>query len=202
MILKGKALIIKADGEAIAACKTCKISITAERMEVSDTSNGKWKRYRIGRLSWAVSTSNLVTTISRSANMVGRTVQIEVGIAPNTGNEFGGFVTNAPITSGTYIGTPQRIVWDKTRKQFLGLVGSFAYYESWTNDDAYTDPSPYELFTYLDVSYTWLNDDLTAEKLTGNADVLRWDCQGGVGHLATGAFEFGGNGALTPASLP
>lgn len=204
MILHGKNLIIKVDGAPLAAAKSCRLSINAERYEVANPSDGKWRRFIWGRMSWSIQTNHLVTSVSRSAQMTGTTVSIEVGLN-GSGIPFGGFVNGVTITTGTYSGTPGAIAWDKTNKQFLAVIygsGTTSYYAAWTNDEAYTDPSPYDLFTFNGITYTWFNDDLSAEKLTGNADVLSWDCQGGVGNLATGAFELGGNGALTPAALP
>ena len=208
MILHGKNLIIKVDGTPIAAAKDCNISIQRDRHEVSSpaTGDGKWKHYIFKRGSWSVSTGHLVMSITRSAIMVGTTVSLEVLIAANVGSPFNGFVSGVTIQSGSYSGTPQQIYWDKTLKKFVGYTtpsqGVSLYFETWTNSGTYSAPSDYDVFTYNNVAYTWLGNELAAEKLTGSADVLRWDCQGSVGHLATGAFEFGGNGALTPASLP
>ena len=205
MILHGNNLIIKVGGTAIAASKSCRISITADRQEITNATDGKWRRFKWGRQSWKVQTSHLVTTIARSASMVGTTVSLEVGL--QGGLPFSLFVDDVSVQSGTYSGTPSAIVWDKTAKVFLGVVyasGTTKYYDDWTggNPDAYIDPSPYDPFTDRNgVTYTWLEGDLTAEKLTGSADVLSWDCQGSVAHLASGEFEFGGNGPLTPATI-
>ena len=205
-MLLGNNLIIKVGGTAIAAAKSCRISITADRQEVANAGDGKWRRYKWGRQKWSVQTNHLVTSIANAAGMVGTTVSLEVGIS-GTGLPFSLIVDDVTVQTGTYSGTPGAIVWDKTQKIFLGVVyasGTTKYYDDWTggNADAYITPSPYDLFTDGNgVTYTWLNDDLTAEKLTGSADVLSWDCQGSVAHLATGDFEFGGNGALTPASI-
>lgn len=204
MAILGNNLIIKVGGVAIAAAKSCRISIIADRNEVANPGDGKWRRYKWGRQRWSIQTNHLLTSIASSANMVGTTVSLEVGLR-GTGLPFSLIVDNVPVESGAYEGTPTAVVWDKTQKMFLGVVsspGSTKYYDEWTGSEAYSDPSDYDMFTDTNgVTYTWINSDLTAEKLTGSADVLSWDCQGSVGHLATGDFEFGGNGALTPASI-
>lgn len=203
MIILGNNLIVKVGGTAIAAAKSCRLSISADRQEVASASDGKWRHYKWGRQTWKIQATHLVTTIARSANMVGTTVSVEVGLSGEW-LPFSTIVDNVTTATGSYSGTPNAIVWDKTQKQFLGVVyamGSTTYYEYWTNSTQYTNPDDYALFTSSNgVTYTWLDGDLTAEKLTGSADVLSWDCQGSVGHLASGDFEFGGNGALTAAS--
>lgn len=61
MILHGRNLIIKADGEALAASKSCTIDIQSDDIEVSSPLTGIWKTYIAGRRSWKVSASGLVT---------------------------------------------------------------------------------------------------------------------------------------------
>ena len=67
----------------------------------------------------------------------------------------------------------------------------------------YTSPSDGSMFHTPDNTvYTYYNENLHVEKLTGNANVVTWRVTGTVGNLAQGSFQFNGNGALTPASLP
>lgn len=204
MILHGKNLRVIINGQAVAAAKSCRLSISAQRQEIANQSDGKWRRYKWGRQGWSVQTSHFVTTLAIPTQMVGTTVSLEFSLQ-GSGLPFTAFVDNVPITAGSCSGTPGAIAWDKTRKQFLAVIygsGRTQYYQSWTNDDAYAEPSNFDLFSCNGVTYTWVNDELTAEKLTGYADVLQWECTGGVGHLSAGTFEFGGNGALTTASIP
>ena len=137
--------------------------------------------------------------------MVGTTVTLDIQLNA-TGKVFNGFVNNVTIQSGGYTGTPSQIFWDKTLKKFVGYInpapGTSIYFDSWTNSEAYTSPNAYDLFSYNGVTYTWLSNNLTAEKLTGSAHVKSWSGSGAVRGLVTGSFEFEGTGALTPASIP
>ena len=206
MILKGRNLIIKAGGVAIAAAKSCSVKIQAKTNEVSSATDGEWEHSKVGRKSWSVSVGTLVTNISKNAQMVGTTVSLDIQLDGNAGKAFSGFVDNVTIETGTYQGRPYRIYWDKTRKIFVGYFAPAAgvqfYMQYWTGSAPYNTPSAYDLFSYNGVTYTWLSNDLTAEKLSGNAHVESWNTSGSVGNLLNGSFEFKGTGALSPASLP
>ena len=204
MILKGKNLIIKAGGVAIAAAKSCSVKIQAKTTETSSPTDGKWEHSIIRRKAWSVSTNHLVTSIAEAAAMVGTTVTLDIQLNA-TGKAFNGFVNNVSIYPQPLSGTPTSIYWDKTRKKFVGAIvssGATLYFESWANSEAYTSPNAYDLFSYNGVTYTWLSSSLTAEKLTGSAHVKSWSGSGAVRGLVTGSFEFEGTGALTPASIP
>lgn len=204
MILHGKNLIIKAGGVAIAAAKSASIKVQAKTIETSSPSDGDWEHSIVGRKSWSVSTNHLVTSIARNVAMVGTTVTLDVQLA-NAGKTFSGFVNNVTIQSGTYSGTPYAIYWDKTRKIFVGFFapaeGVQFYMQYWTGSAPYSTPSAYDCFQYNGVVYTWLSNDLVAEKLTGTAHVKSWGSSGAVGNLLTGQFDFEGTGPLTGASL-
>ena len=212
MILHGRNLIIKAGGVAIAAAKSCDISVHCEEIETSTPQTGIWRTAIIGRKSWTVSTNQLVTSIVRPLSMVGTTVTLDVQISEVAGRTFQGFVDNVTVSSGTYTGAMQLvngIYWDKTRKKFLlRIVPSEhieQYFAAWdvpANSAAYTSPSDHDIFSYNGNIYTWLNNDLAIEKMSGNANVVTWRVTGTIGNLAQGSFQFNGNGALTTASLP
>ena len=205
MILQGRNLIIKAGGVAIAAAKSASIKVQAKTIETSSPSDGEWEHSIVGRKSWSVSTNQLVTSIARNVAMVGTTVTLDVQLA-NAGKTFSGFVTGVSVYPQPLSGTPTSIYWDKTLKKFVGYInpspGTTIYFDSWTNSDAYTSPSAYDCFQYNGVVYTWLSNDLVAEKLTGTAHVKSWGGSGAVGNLLTGQFDFEGSGPLTGASLP
>lgn len=206
MILHGKNLIIKAGGVAIAAAKSCSVKVQAKTIETSSADDGEWDHSKPGRKSWSVSVGTLVTSIASNVKMVGTTVSLDVQLSGGMGKAFSGFVNNVSIYPQPLSGTPTAIYWDKTLKKFVGYInpspGTTIYFDSWTGSDAYTSPSSYDLFSYNGVTYTWLSNELTAEKLTGNAHVKTWNGSGSVGNLLSGSFEFEGTGALTPASLP
>lgn len=212
MILHGRNLIIKVGDVAIAASKSCDINVHCEEIETSSPQTGIWRTSITGRKSWSVSTNQLVTSIVRNIELVGTTVSIAVQLAGDVGLPFAGFVDNVTVASGRYTGTlsiVDGIYWDKTRKKFLlrvapgsGLEQYFAAWDVPINCASYTSPSPYDLFSCNGVTYTWMSNDLAAEKLTGNANVVTWRVTGTVGNLCQGSFQFNGNGALTPAALP
>ena len=208
MILHGRNLIIKAGGVAIAAAKSCDITVQSEEIEIASPSTGEWRTAIIGRKSWAISTNQLVTSIVRPFSMVGTSVSLDVSIIDEVGLPFAGFVDNVAVgESGAY----NSIVWDKTRKKFL-----FKYTSHYTGEVTYylTPSGPYDMsgstspsdgsmfYTPDNAVYTYYSGNLHTEKLTGTANIVTWRVAGTVGNLAQGSFQFNGNGALTPASLP
>ena len=206
MIYQGRNLIIKAGGVAIAAAKSCDLVVSVEEREVSNPSNGQWARSIFGRKSWKVSTNQLLTGLVRHFSMLGTTVTIDVCIQGEYGSSFAHVVDNPTVTGGG-VSNPDYMVWDKTRKKFLAATGTTTptYYETYTFADStkYSSPQDNDVFHDSEGNvYSYYNGNLNIEKLTGNANVVRWDAKGGVGNLCQGNFQFNGNGPLTPASLP
>lgn len=202
-------MIIKSGGVAIAASKTCELTILTDTDPVASPSDGKWKRYIIGRSSWKVTTGHLVTSVVRSAQMSGALIHLEMGLRDNIGLPFAGFVSGVTTASSAYQGlvTSDSIFWDKTLKAFVASVtlqhASTQYYTEWTGSSAYSSPSDYDLFSIDNTgTYLWYDGDLSAEKMTGSAIVTTWKGTFSRGNLAQGSFEFLGNGPITPASLP
>lgn len=60
MILQGKNLIVKANGEVIAAAKSCTLNIDCEIIKVSSQTYGQWEHIIAGMKSWSVSTTHLL----------------------------------------------------------------------------------------------------------------------------------------------
>ena len=209
MILHGRNLIIKVGGVAIAAAKSCDINVQCEETETASPSTGAWRTAIIGRKSWSVTTNQLITSLVRPLQIVGTSVSLSMEMEGKVGLQFGGFVDNVPLDSGTINeGDVQNISWDKTQKKFvyeffLVRPPVYSFYGNWLNDTKYKNISNGQLF-YDDnfKVYSYYNGDLHAEKMTGTANVVAWRPQGTVGNLAQGSFRFNGNGALTPASLP
>lgn len=207
MILHGEDIIIKAGGVAIAAAKSCDINITTDTDEIANSSSGKWKQFMIGRSSWQVVVSQLVTTLLSNIQMAGTQTTLEMSVKGDVGLPFDGFVNGETTEQQSYSGTPNAIFWDKTRKKFLAMVQESPltlpkYYLNWSEGAAYISPSDYGCFSYNNDTYVYLNSNLNVDKLSGNAIVTTWKCTATRGNLAQGSFEFLGNGALTPASLP
>ena len=204
-ILHGRNLIVRADGVAIAAAKSCSLKIKAEQIEVSSPNDGAWEHSINGRKSWTLTTDHLVTTISRNAVMVGTQVSIQVRMLDNNALPFSVIVSNVTILEQSAIGTVT-ICWDKVNKVFCCRTGNhtagFTYYASWQGSMPYNRPEDYAVFECQEIQYTWHDGDLSAEKLTGTANVESWEVNGSVGHLCKGSFKFNGTGPLTVASLP
>ena len=206
MAHNGNDLIISVGGVAIAASKTCKVSVQANTNKVASPSNGQWEFSQAGRKAWIASTDHIVTSLSRAAIQVGTTVDIQVALRGSQAKTFQGFVNNVSIYPQPMSGTPTSIYWDKTLNKFVGYItpapGTTIYFDSWTNSEAYTSPSAYDTFKCDGVVYSWLDGDLMSEKLTGRAIVKTWDVQGSRGNIMMGSFSFKGTGPLAPASLP
>lgn len=77
-IIHGRKLIVKVNGTAIAAAKTCELGIDSETIEVSSPTQGLYKEYIAGRKSWSVSTGHLVMEIPGNAALVGTTVTLSL----------------------------------------------------------------------------------------------------------------------------
>ena len=60
MILQGKNLIVKANGEVIAAAKSCTLNIDCEIIKVSSPTGGQWEHIIAGMKSWSVNTTHLL----------------------------------------------------------------------------------------------------------------------------------------------
>lgn len=58
--LKGKNLIIKQNGTAIAAAKSCDINVQAAIIHKSSPADGAWEYNIVGRKSWSVTVNKLI----------------------------------------------------------------------------------------------------------------------------------------------
>lgn len=63
-ILHGESIIISVDGQAVAASKTCSISVEVELIEVAPQQDGQVREFVPGRLSWKASVGHLVSQFS------------------------------------------------------------------------------------------------------------------------------------------
>ena len=206
MILHGRNLIIKANGVAIAAARSCDITSAVDDIETSSATDGQWKTSMLGRKSWKVNTNHLVPSMARAASMAGTTVALSVELKGDMGGlAFDGFCDNVTIQQSSVAGDVT-ILWDKTLNKFVARTGNaiqgYLYYQSWSGGTEYMEPSDYDIFVCDGVIYTWYGNTLAAEKMSGNAHCLTWKCTATIGNLMQGSFEFKGTGPLTPASLP
>lgn len=206
MILHGENVILKVDGVAVAASRSCEVSINVDTEEIAPTSDGKWKRFKRLRMGWQATCNHFVTNLIRNAQTVYKYVSLEMNVTAEDGLPFDGFVSGATIQQQSLAGTPDAIVWDKTAKKFLARTGTsplnYKYYLNWPDGEVYITPSDYNTYYCDGSSYIYMNSDLNADKLTGSAIVTVWRAQFTKPNLAQGNFEFLGIGALSPATLP
>jgi hypothetical protein len=200
MILQGRNLIIKADGVAIAAAKSCDINVHCEEIETSSPQTGTWRTAIIGRKSWSVTTNQLLTSILDPVQMVGVNVSLTINIA-NTGLPIQYILQASPtveLQSATQI---DFVVWDDQAKRFLGCKDNIfnrKYYINWLNKEIYTEAPMGSKFclTSTGSTYTLTASGLVEDKLAGPAIVKEWKLTAARGNLAQGSFRFEGTGPL------
>ena len=208
MILGKDIVILNSSGTAVvAAAKSCEIDVQADMIEVASPTTGVWKQHIAGHKSWSLTINHLVLSMARTIPNVGTSLNVKLAIDASNGLKFSGFVDN-PNTATQYSSERiRRYWWDITRKQFLAEgMGSTVlnprYFTTWTpTDDGYQSPADYAAFTYNHNTYTWLNNDLVKESLSGSVIVQTAKVTATVGNLAQGSFVFIGNSALTADSM-
>lgn len=84
-IVHGRNLIVKLDGVAIAANKSCSIVIEGEQIEVASMTSAEWREYIAGRKGWRVSTNHLVThgILLGAADLVNKEVELSFSFCEN-----------------------------------------------------------------------------------------------------------------------
>lgn len=200
MILHGRNLIIKADGVAIAAAKSCTVNIDTEIIKVSSPEDGEWEHSITGLKSWDVQTSHLVTDIISARDMVGTKVLLDIqafdaglGIFP----VFDGFVYDVPVEPET-APTIGKIMYDTFNYDFAMKVGN-VYYGNWEGKSQYyTTRANGDIFQKKDdgILYRMKDYNLTAMATSGQANVKSWHGTFTLGNLAQGSFSFRGTGPL------
>ena len=202
MIIHGKDIIIKADGEAIAAATSCELDISAEVIKTASPTDGQWQHGIAGRKSWRASCSHLVTDILDPAQMVGVDVTLTICVV-NIGLPFRYFLTTSPTVESVSALSVDFVVWDDQAKRFLGCKDSQSilnrkYYSSWLNREQYTDAAVGTKFclTSTGATYKLTASGLVEAKLTGTAIVKEWRLTATRGNLAQGSFRFEGVGPL------
>lgn len=199
MIIHGKDIIIKADGEAIAAAKSCELDISAEVIKTASPTDGQWQHGIAGRKSWRATCSHLVTDILDPAQMVGVDVTLSINIA-NIGLPIRYFLLTSPTIEQQSAVSVDYVVWDNQAKRFLGCKGvlNSKYYVNWLDKEIYTEAPIGSKFclTLTNETYTLTAGGLVADKLSGTAIVKEWKLTAARGNLAQGSFRFEGVGPL------
>lgn len=199
MIIHGKDIIIKADGEAIAAAKSCELDISADIIKTASPTDGQWQHGIAGRKSWRATCSHLVTDILDPAQMVGVDVTLTINIA-NIGLPIRYFLLTSPTIEQQSAVSVDFVVWDDQAKRFLGCKGvlNSKYYVNWLDKEIYTEAPIGSKFclTSTNETYTLTANGLVADKLSGTAIVKEWKLTASRGNLAQGSFRFEGVGPL------
>ena len=76
-------MIVKMNGTAIAAAKSCELTVSAEKLPVASETDGKWEHCIAGRKKWSVSCKTLLTGIKTHVQMVGQIVTLIITTADN-----------------------------------------------------------------------------------------------------------------------
>jgi hypothetical protein len=203
-LIKGNDLILSLDGAAIAAAKSCDIKIDTDAQEVANATSGQWRKYRLGRSGWNITSGGLLTSLTNARRLQRSTVALTVSRRNMpAGLLFDGFVAPASVDEN---GEPDLIVWDTSRKKFLSeymdlRTGDLYFSLSWEGGERYMNPSDGDFFTCQGVTYMYLNGDLVPEKLTGTALVTGCQITATRGTLAQCSITLLGSGELAAATL-
>lgn len=202
MIIHGKDIIIKADGEVIAAATSCELDISADIIKTASPTDGQWQHGIAGRKSWRATCSHLVTDILDPAQMVGVDVTLTINIA-NTGLPIQFILQASPTVESQSPLTVDFVVWDDKAKRFLGCKDSQyilnrKYYNVWTGCEPYTNAPNGSMFYISSTGSTYrlTANGIAEEKLTGEAIVKEWRLTATRGNLAQGSVRFEGVGPL------
>lgn len=85
MAVLGNSIVIMVQNgqnwEAIAATKSDRIQVNGEMIEINDPDSGQWRKFLMGKLSWALSIGWLVTQAAdlRKVLLVGSRVKVRIG---------------------------------------------------------------------------------------------------------------------------
>ena len=202
MIIHGKDIIIKADGEAIAAATSCELDVSADIIKTASPTDGQWQHGIAGRKSWSASCSHLVTDILDPVQMVGAAVTLQVCMV-NIGLPIRYFLTTSPTVEQQSAQSVDFVVWDDQAKRFLGCKDSQyilnrKYYTSWYGREPYTNAPNGSMFyiARTGATYRLTAGGLVEDKLSGPAIVKEWRLTATRGNLAQGSFRFEGVGPL------
>jgi len=79
-MLKGNDLIIKLNGTAIAAARSCSLDVRTQSIPVSSPQDGDWQHYRKGKSSWVVRVNCLVMGIRTMVLHKGQTYTLRMEV--------------------------------------------------------------------------------------------------------------------------
>jgi hypothetical protein len=197
MFLKGKDVILKMGGVAIAAAKSCEVNVEAKTIDTASPTDGAWESSIPGRKAWTASCSHLVVAIADSVDMVGQVVTLT--FQPMSDVQFADTVNNPTIDSGTP-STTGKLVFDTVRKDFLWRYSPAAGVQIFFQNFAWKPALLVGGFYYNQATaktYQWDGTTMNVvQALTGTAIVRQWKGTFTLGNLAQGSYSFKGSGPL------
>ena len=222
MILQGRNLIIKMNGQAIAAAKSCTIDVSAMKIEVSGPTSGEYEEYMAGRKSWSVAVGGLVMIAQDALPTHLRTLKGWVGTKPTLTMcafpielypgilPFDGLVNNVTVQQVGYVGNPNKIYWDDSAGKFVGEVNQLStapkYYDRWNTSTRYQDAANGSFFYAPDGIYQkqggWVDYYTNYNLFSGTALCENIRIAGNLGNLTTYSAQFQGSGPLNDVIDP
>lgn len=70
MVFQGSNLIISANGNVLAASKSCSLDVDAETIKTSSPNDGQWNHSRAGRKSWSLTTNHLMVNVMKNYPLI------------------------------------------------------------------------------------------------------------------------------------
>ena len=104
-IVHGRNLLIYADGVAVAAARSCRITMDVEAIEFAGVDSGQYKYYVTAMSSWSIQVDKLVSNVRSIFEEVGTMVSLSFVVRDEYGNLMGdrmqgeGFMKSANISA-------------------------------------------------------------------------------------------------------
>ena len=104
-IIHGRNLLIYADGVAVAAARSCRITMDFDTIEMAGVDSGTYKYYVTAMSSWSIQVDKLVSNVRSIFEQVGSMVSLSFVVRDEYGNLMGdrmqgeGFMKSANISA-------------------------------------------------------------------------------------------------------
>ena len=104
-IIHGRNLLIYADGVAVAAARSCRITMDFDTIEMAGVDSGQYKYYVTAMRSWSIHVDKLVSNVRSIFEEVGTMVSLSFVVRDEYGNLMGdrmqgeGFMKSANISA-------------------------------------------------------------------------------------------------------
>lgn len=97
--IEGKDLMVFVGGEAVALSTSCTLSVSADAEEVAWRGDGRWRRYRPGRMGWELTAEGLLPVGDGLLPSVGEEVSVAFYSVPPhpAGEPAGGFMPDGRL---------------------------------------------------------------------------------------------------------